>query len=126
MLVDGDAEAPAAAATSTLVITELNVSGMCCNSEVELIHAKLGALAAPRVQRWLTDYRPLQHTLLPYVATAPGAAALESLLNASCTQFPNYCEEVEGLAHGSGAPGSSSACGPGGGQPLAMPLLRGV
>ena len=39
-----DAEAPAAS-SPTLVITELNVSGMCCQSEVELIHAKLGALA---------------------------------------------------------------------------------
>ena len=66
--------------------------------------AKLGALAAPRVQRWISDYRPLEKTLLPFVATAPGAAALESLLNASCTQFPNYCDEIEGLSHGSGAP----------------------
>ena len=53
-LVSGDGEAPAAASADaeapaasspTLVITELNVSGMCCQSEVELIHAKLGALA---------------------------------------------------------------------------------
>ena len=66
--------------------------------------AKLGALATPRVQRWLSDYRPLQHTLLPFVATAPGAAALDSLLNASCAQFPHYCDEIEGLSHGSGAP----------------------
>ena len=42
--MSGDAEAPAASSPA-LVITELNVSGMCCNSEVELIHAKLGALA---------------------------------------------------------------------------------
>ncbi len=33
--------------------------------------AKLGALAAPRVQRWISDYRPLEKTLLPFVATAP-------------------------------------------------------
>ena len=53
-LVSGDGEAPAAASADaeapaasspTLVITEHNLSGMCCQSEVELIHAKLGALA---------------------------------------------------------------------------------
>ena len=69
-------------------------------------HYSLGALigraAAPRIADWTRSYAPLSTTLRPYVRTKAGAAAFQRLRNASCAAFPYICEEVDGLASGSG------------------------
>ena len=69
-------------------------------------HFSLGALigraALPRIADWTLSYAPLSTTLRPYVRTKAGAAAFQRLRNASCAAFPYICEEVDGLASGSG------------------------
>lgn len=62
----------------------------------------IGSGACARIRAWLSGYAALHDTLLPFVNTAAGRAAFNSLKNASCGSFPEACDELRGLADGAG------------------------
>ncbi|KAG7402245.1 hypothetical protein PHYBOEH_003504 [Phytophthora boehmeriae] len=65
---------------------------------------QLGAQYRAKIQERMQLNTKLQSLLLPYAETAEGSQLVEKYLQTHQTAFPQYMEELEGLAEGSGVP----------------------
>lgn len=68
------------------------------------VGAAIGRRFAGQINRALETYRLLQERILPYHRTPEGQARYQRLLELHQVRFPDYLEELEGLAQGAGRP----------------------
>ena len=62
---------------------------------------EIGRLGAARIRGWLTSYARLP-VIQQFVTTHRGAALLARLERSNCGAFPQYCDELRGMADGAG------------------------
>jgi len=68
------------------------------------VGAAIGRRFAEQINRALETYGLFQEQILPYHRTPEGQARYQRLLELHQVRFPDYLEELEGLAQGAGRP----------------------